>query len=118
MNASADVARLAAAKAKGKRPAYLESHEAERVLNIALVLAQELAVARERIDTLERVLVDSGLLKPGAIDQFQPNTDAAAERGAWTQAFIARVLRIVQQDIEAMTEPAARAATVEDLKRD
>jgi hypothetical protein len=118
MSATVDINRLAAAKAKGKRPHYLDSFEAEKVLNIALALAQELSVARERIDTLERLLDAKGLVKRAEIESFMPSPTEAAERGAWTQAFIARVLRVVQQEIEAIAEPAGHAATVDDLSRE
>ena len=53
---------LASRKSKGKRPWFYESKEAERVLNVALALAQELAVTRERMDTLERLLEAKGVL--------------------------------------------------------
>lgn len=118
MSAELDINRLAAAKAKGKRPQYLNSNEAEKVLNIAMALAQELSVARERIDTLERLLAAKGLIKRDDIEQFALSAAESAERGAWTQAFIARVLRVVQQDIEAIAEPANHAATIDDLSRE
>jgi len=39
-----------------------------------------------------------GLLAEGEIDAFAPDPAASAERQMWNQEFIARVLRIVQQD--------------------
>jgi hypothetical protein len=67
-----------------------------------MVVAQELAVARERIDTLERLLAERGVLPAGAVDAFTPTADEAAERARWTQEYLARVLRIVQQEGEAI----------------
>jgi hypothetical protein len=66
-----------------------------------MAVAQELAVARQRIDTLERLLQARGLLAPGEIDAYAPGPQAAAERALWTQEYLARVLRIVQQEAEA-----------------
>jgi hypothetical protein len=91
----------AGAKPAGKRPYFLD-REVERVLAITMAVVQELAVARERIDTLERLLVGRGLLEPGAVEAFTPTPAQAAERGRWTQEYIARVLRIVQQEGEAI----------------
>jgi hypothetical protein len=91
----------AGAKPAGKRPYFLDP-EVERVLAITMAVAQELAVARERIDTLERLLVEGGVLAPGAVEAFTPSAAVAAERGRWTQEYIARVLRIVQQEGEAI----------------
>jgi hypothetical protein len=88
-------------KPAGKRPYFLDP-EVERVLAITMVVVQELAVARERIDTLERLLAERGLIPAGAVDAFTPTADQAAERGQWTQAYIARVLRILQQEGEAI----------------
>jgi hypothetical protein len=59
-------------------------------------------VARERIDTLERLLEAKGVLTRAEIEAFVPSADQAAERGLWTQEYIARVLRIVQQEGEAI----------------
>jgi hypothetical protein len=92
----------AGAKPAGKRPYFLDQ-EVERVLAIAMAAVQELAVARERIDTLERLLQAKGVLTPGEMDAFTPTPEQAAERGLWMQEYIARVLRIVQQEGEAIT---------------
>jgi hypothetical protein len=66
-----------------------------------MTIAQELAVARQRADTLERLLLAKGVLAPGEIDAFVPDSAASAERQMWNQEYIARVLRIVQQENEA-----------------
>lgn len=95
-----DALLASAAKPAGKRPYFLNP-EVERVMAITLAVAQELAVARQRIDTLERLLDAKGVLDRAAIDTFRPDADAAAERGLWTQEYLTRVLRIVQQEGEA-----------------
>jgi hypothetical protein len=88
-------------KPAGKRPYFLDA-EVERVMAITMAVAQELAVARERIDTLERLLEAKGVLERPEIDAFVPTADQAAERGLWSQEYIARVLRILQQEGEAI----------------
>lgn len=50
------------------------------MLSITLALAGELSVARERIDTLERVLVQRGLLGAGDIEAYKPDAAALAAR--------------------------------------
>jgi hypothetical protein len=92
-------------KPAGKRPYFLAA-EVERVLAITMAVVQELAVARERIDTLERLLIAGGALAPGAIEGFRPTADEAAERGRWTEEYVARVLRILQQEGEAIAAHA------------
>jgi hypothetical protein len=88
-------------KPAGKRPYFLDP-EVERVLAIAMAAVQELAVARERIDTLERLLEAKGIVTREEIEGFVPSAEQAAERGLWTQEYLARVLRIVQQEGEAI----------------
>jgi len=95
-----DALNEAGAKPAGKRPYFLEP-QIERVLAITMSIAQELAVARQRADTLERLLKAKGILAEGEIDTFTPDAAASAERQMANQEFIARILRIVQQENEA-----------------
>lgn len=104
--AEIDPVALANRRAKGKRPQFLDDPALERVLSIALALAGELSVARERIDTLERLLVQRGVLGAGDIDAFAPDTAAMAARDAWGREYIARILRIIEHDVQAMNDAA------------
>jgi len=97
-----DPLKLAGAKPKGKRPYFFENKETERVMAITMAVAQELAVMRARLDTIERLLDDSGSISRADIENFTPSKAEADQRGAWTQEYMARILRIVQQDIEAL----------------
>ena len=97
-----DPLQLAGAKAKGKRPWFLENPDTERVMNITLALMQEVAVIRERLDTVERLLDRDGVVTRDSIEAFEPSKDEADERGYWMQEYIARCLRILQQDREAI----------------
>jgi hypothetical protein len=105
-------------KPKGKRPWFYQSQEAERVLNITLALAQELAVTRERMDTLERILAAKGVLALGEFDAYQPSKEVAETRSAATQAYLARILRVISQEIEAIAQPEADSVSVEELARE
>ena len=96
----------ASAKPAGKRPYFLDK-EVERVLAITMATVQELAVARERIDTLVRLLEAKGVVARSEIEHFKPTADQAAERGLWMQEYLVRVLRIVQQESEAIAAAQA-----------
>ena len=91
-------------KAKGKRPQFFALEESERLMGILMAVVEELAVTRERLDTVERLLEARGGLDRSEIEAFHPNTDAARERGLMHQEYIARVLRILQQEREALEE--------------
>jgi len=102
MSIKLDPLALAGAKAKGKRPWFLDDPDVERIMNISLVLMQEVSVLRERLDTVERLLERDGKVSKASIEAFSPTKSEAEERGAWMQEYIARVLRILQQDREAL----------------
>ena len=102
----ADALTRAANKPAGQRPYFLD-RAVERVLAITMSVLQELAVTRERVDTLERLLAREGMLNRAAIDTFMPTAEEAAERSLWLQEYIARTLRILQQEAEAAEQEGA-----------
>ena len=104
MSAPLDPLALAGAKPKGKRPFFLSDPDVERVMAITMAVAQELAVMRERLDTVERLLEAKGVTQAD-IEAFEPTPEQAEARGRWTQEYLARILRIYQQDIEALDRP-------------
>ena len=100
-----DYIKMAGNKAKGGRPYFLEDPAVERVLNITMALAGEVAVMRERLDTLERLLQHQGVLDRAALEAYTPDPESATERQLWHAEFVARILRIVQQEMEAIADP-------------
>lgn len=90
---------------KGKRPFFFDDPAVERVLTITMAVAQELAVVRERLDTVERLLDERGVVRKEDIENFEPDADAAEERQEWHAKYIARILRILQQDREEIENP-------------
>jgi hypothetical protein len=111
---SADALADAGAKPAGKRPYFL-TPEVERVLAVTMAVAQELAVARDRLDTLERLLARKGLIARDEIETFAPSPAEAAARGLWVQEYLARILRIVQQEGEAAAHAARGDVASEDV---
>ncbi len=107
-----DVVRLAGAKARGKRPVFFRDPDVERVLSIVMAVAGEVAVLRQRLDTIEALLDARGSISREDIESFEPTAERQAERGRWTEEYLARILRIVQQEIEALgtDEPTSEEA--------
>lgn len=97
-----DPVAMANRRAKGKRPQFLDDPAVERVMSIAMAVAGELAVTRERLDTLERLLVAKGVLGADDIERYVPGPEAQAARNAEGRAYVARVLRMLDQDVQAM----------------
>lgn len=102
INEPLDWVALSGKRAKGKRPEYFEDTSLDRLYSVVMALVAEVSVLRERNDTLERVLESSDLLDRDAIEGFVPDREAGLERGLATRAYIARVMRGFQQEVEAM----------------
>jgi len=101
----------------GKRPYFL-APEVERVLTISMMIAQELAVARVRIDTLERLLERKGIVARTEIETFEPTPADVTERGRWLQEYIARVLCLLQQEADQTCSGSDSGVAAEDLAQD
>lgn len=96
---------MAGNKSKGGRPYFFNDPAVERVLNITMAVATELAVARERMDTIERLLEQKGLLSKAEIEAFVPDEAASEARQLMHARYSARILRIIQQELEAVAQP-------------
>lgn len=88
-------------RAKGRRPDY-HDFATDRLVSIVMALVGEVSVLRQRLDTAERLLEASGALSRAAIEAYEPDRQAGYERGVETKAYISRVMRGVQQAMEAM----------------
>jgi hypothetical protein len=115
MSDDIDYIARAGAKAKGKRPAYFEDPAIDRALSILMALVGEVSVLRERLDTVERLLETKGSISRADIEAYEPDRVAGHERGMQTREYIARVIRGVQQDMEALEE--LDTPSVEELSK-
>ena len=102
---SVDWIARAAARAKGRRPAYFDDPAIDRLVSLAMALTAEVSVLRERLDTVERLLEAKGGLNRAEIEAYVPDSAAGEDRGEATRAYVARVMRGFQQDGEAMANP-------------
>lgn len=105
MSAAIDWIARAGARAKGRRPDFHEEPAIDRLLSLTMALVGEVSVLRERMDTVERLLEAKGSINRADIDTYLPDSAAAEERGLATRAYIARVMRGFQQEVEAMQNP-------------
>jgi hypothetical protein len=102
MLSDSDIRKLATAKAKGKRPKYLGTPTEEHLLSMVMVLAEELAVMRERSDTLERLLEAQGVLAQSQIEDYVPNAQTGQVRQKKHLEFNARLLRSLRQEADTL----------------
>lgn len=66
-----------------------------------MALAAEVSVLHERLDTLERLVQAKGILSIEEIETYQPDEQVVQEREQWRADYIARVLQIVQEQVES-----------------
>ena len=89
-------------KARGERPYFFDDPNVDKVVSMVMGLAGEVAVARDRLDTSERLLETKGLLKRAEIEAYEPTAIVMAERTAWRESFLGEILRIVEIDLDAV----------------
>ena len=102
MLSESDILTLATAKSKGKRPKYLSTPAEEHLLSMVMVLAEELAVMRERTDTLERLLDKYGVINRAEIEDFQPGKETGQVRQKRHLEFTTRLLRSLRQEVDTL----------------
>jgi hypothetical protein len=107
-------------KATGPRPEYFEDPAIDKVLSMTLALAGEVAIMRDRIDTLERLLAKGAKVSPEIIDAYQPSIEDKQARDVWREQFLDIVMRRVHQEresLEAITATQTYDKLVEQVEK-
>ncbi len=97
-----DWIRRSGARAKGRRPAYFDDPQQDWMMSMLMALVGEVSVLRERLDTVERLLEARDALTRADIESYAPDRAAGHERGVLVQQYIARIMRGLQQEVEAI----------------
>lgn len=74
-----------------------QSDMEDRLLAMVTALASELAVTRERLDTVERLLEETTLIQREQIEAFAPTIEANTERDAMRRRLIDRIFRPIRE---------------------
>ena len=96
--------------AKGERPSYFADPAIDKVLSMTLALAGEVAVIRDRMDSLERLMEAGTPVSREALNHYVPDDAARAERDRWRATFLDVVLRAVHQEREALERQASESS--------
>ena len=102
MSEELDWVALSGKRAKGKRPDYFDEPALDRLYSVVFAMAAEVSALRERQDTVERLLDANGTISREDIESYAPDREAGEERGLATRAYISRIMRGFQQEVEAM----------------
>ena len=92
---------------KGHRPQLFEDPAIDQLHAAFVTLATELAVAFDRIDTLERLLEERAGVGRDEIDQYQPDDQVQAARAARRADIADRLLRPFRDFRDDQLERAA-----------
>jgi hypothetical protein len=79
---------------KGKRPYFFEDPNFDQMMTFFLELMMEVSVVRERLDSVERLLDQKTAITREDIENYRPDAAVEAERVAWRDAYVKRVLRM------------------------
>lgn len=91
---------------RGKRPVFFDDPSIDQMMTFLIELTTEVAVLRERLDTVERLL-DAGVpVTRQAIEAYQPQAAVDAERNAWRDAYLKRVFRMHPTASAQAADPA------------
>ena len=83
---------------KGKRPSFFDDPAIDQMMTFIVELTTEVSVLRDRLNTMEHVLEESGAMSREAIESFRPGESLEEERMEQRKAFLERVFRMHSQD--------------------
>jgi hypothetical protein len=89
--------------AKGKKPIYFDS-TTDKLLSMVLTLMGEVSVMRDRLDTVERLAAKKGVFSVDDVENYEISEDVNKIRGERRAAYIARVLKSVQDELDALQQ--------------
>jgi len=90
---------------KGPRDSYFSDPAIDKLHTMLMITIQELAVARDRIDSLERLLESSAVIKPDAVDNFVLDEKARTARSSRQSLMIKRIFRATEKEYKDRLAP-------------
>lgn len=105
---------------RGKRPEFFETPGVDEAMSMVLVLAQELAVLRERLDSAELVAARHGIPLAQEIESLVLDEAQLQSREAWRQGFYERLFYLAAQrraELEQQQTAAGFAKVIDDVAK-
>jgi hypothetical protein len=104
--------------AKGKRPTFYEAPGMDHAVSMIMVLANELSVLHDRLDSVERVAKAGGLDLAAGVEAVVLDQEALEAREAWRQNFLERIYYLARKDaaeVAAAESAETYAATIDEI---
>ena len=94
--------------ARGKRPQFYAAPGLDEAMSMIMVLANELSVVRDRLDTVGKVAAAKGVMLDAEIEAFEPDQATLEARELRRQDFLARLFYLARkQAAELQTDDSA-----------
>jgi hypothetical protein len=84
--------------ARGKRPDFYDTPGLDQAMSMIMVLASEVNVLRDRLDSAEKVAKANGLDLAAGIESLQLDQEALEAREAWRQDFLSRLFYLASKE--------------------
>lgn len=79
-------------------PQFFDQPGLDRLYAMLLALTEEVASQMEQTANLEALLIDKGVLQPGELQAYTLTSSQQAERLGMQQAFVARLLAVLESE--------------------
>jgi hypothetical protein len=89
--------------AKGKRPSFYDSAPLDQMMSMIMVLASEVSVLTDHIDSIERVAAAKGLDLAAGVAALKLDAEALEAREARRQAFLQRLFYVMRKEAAEAT---------------
>ena len=110
--------RVFPAKAKGSRPTYFDDEgDSDAIVQVVTSLAAEVWALTERIQTLEKVLVEKDLVEDGFIGTYELSEFDEQQRLEDAAVFVGRVFRVLEEMREEIVNDESPEAYLEVVDR-
>lgn len=96
--------------AKGKRPAFYDTPALDQMMSMVMVLAGEVSVLADHVDSIERVAAANGLDLAGGIAKLSLDQAALEAREARRQQFLERLFYLMRKESAEATRQESAAA--------
>jgi hypothetical protein len=100
-------------EARGKRPQFYETPGLDHAMSMILVLANEMMVMRDRLDTVERVAASKGIFLEEDVEAYQPDQQVLDIREQRRQDFLERLYYVARKEVAELSA----ADTKENFQR-
>ncbi len=100
---------------RGKRPQFFDQAETDALMTALLETMSQSWATRERVLALERVLEQSGVIEPGAVERWVFSEAEQAELEVAQQAFLQESFRALGARFQSLS---GREADIDDFQRD